>query len=391
MPSVLIVAGESSGDRHAAGLVRAFRDLDPSVRFFGTGGPALEGEGVELIASIADLALVGLFEIVRALPRVKRIFNRIVRECEARRPAAAVLVDSPDFNLRLAKALKKRGIPVLYYISPTVWAWRRGRLKTIRACVERMLLIFPFETEIYRAAGIPAVYVGHPLIERIKVGLDRTDFARKFSLDPDRPIIALLPGSRPSELKFHLPVLAAAAPRLRKEFGAQLVLVLAESLEEDVLNAGLPPAARDGLTVIRSRGYEAMAAAELILSSCGTATLEAALLGTPLIAFYRISPLTYALGRPLVRTRHYCIVNILAGAAVVPELIQKRFSAESLVNEARRLLASEDERARMKQAFARIRSQLGVERASLNAARELAALLERAARRKRESVSGDRS
>ena len=380
MTSILIIAGESSGDRHAAGLVRAFKGLDPSVRFFGTGGPALEGEGVELLASIKDLALVGVFEVLSSLPRVKRIFNHIVEECEARRPAAAVLVDSPDFNLRLAKALKKRGIPILYYISPTVWAWRRGRLKTIKANVDKMLLIFPFETEIYRKAGIPAAFVGHPLIEKIKIELGREAFARKFGLDPARRIITLLPGSRRSELSFHMPVLAEAAARIRNIFDAQLVLVLAESLEEDFLRSLLPASGLDGLTVIRTRGYEAMAASDLVLSSCGTATLETALLGTPLVSFYRISPLTYFLGRPFVRAQHYCIVNILAGEAVVSELIQGRFTADNLIAETRRLLDSEDERARMKASLAQIRSKLGEEKASTNAARELAALLKQAAK-----------
>lgn len=380
MTSILIVAGESSGDRHAAGLVRAFKGLDPSVRFFGTGGPALEGEGVELLASIKDLALVGVFEVLSSLPRVKRIFNHIVEECEARRPAAAVLVDSPDFNLRLAKALKKRGIPILYYISPTVWAWRRGRLKTIKANVDKMLLIFPFETEIYQEAGIPAAFVGHPLIEKIKIELGREAFARKFGLDPARRIITLLPGSRGSELSFHMPVLAEAAARIRDIFDAQLVLVLAESLEEDFLRSLLPAGGLDGLTVIRTRGYEAMAASDLVLSSCGTATLEAALLGTPLVSFYRISPLTYFFGRPFVRAQHYCIVNILAGEAVVSELIQGRFTADNLIAETRRLLDSEDERARMKTSLAQIRSKLGEEKASTNAARELAALLTRSAK-----------
>jgi lipid-A-disaccharide synthase len=378
MTSVLIVAGESSGDLHAAGLVRAFKGLDPSVRFFGTGGPALEGEGVELLASIKDLALVGVFEIISSLPRVKRIFNHIVEECEARRPAAAVLVDSPDFNLRLAKALKKRGIPVLYYISPTVWAWRRDRLKTIKANVDKMLLIFPFETKIYREADIPAAYVGHPLIEKINVELGREAFARKFGLDPERRIITLLPGSRRSELSFHVPVLAEAAARIRDIFGAQLVLVLAEGLEEDFLRSLLPAGGLDGLTVIRTRGYEAMASSDLVLSSCGTATLEAALLGTPLVSFYRISPLTYFFGRPFVRAQHYCIVNILAGETVVSELIQGRFTADNLIAETRRLLDSGNERARMKTAFAQIRSKLGEKKASTNAARELAALLEKA-------------
>jgi lipid-A-disaccharide synthase len=377
MASILIVAGESSGDRHAAGLVRAYRSLDPSARFFGTGGTALADEGVEILYPVRDLSLVGVTEILTALPRVKRIFRRIVAECEARRPAAAVLVDSPDFNLRLAKALKKRGVPVLYYISPTVWAWRRGRLKTIRACVDKMLLIFPFEREIYREAGVPAVYVGHPLVERLRVGLDRGAFARAHGLDAARPIITLLPGSRRSELRYHMPVVAEAAARLREGYGAQPVLVLADSLGEDDLTAALPAGGFDGLTVLRGSVHDALAASDLVLSACGTATLEAGLVGTPLIAFYRISRLTYALGRPFVRAKHYCIVNILAGEPVVPELIQNGFTAARLEAEARRLLDSDEERARMKRAFVEVRTLLGDESASPRAARELADLLRR--------------
>lgn len=375
MTSVLIVAGESSGDRHAAGLVRAFRTLDPSVRFFGTGGPALGGEGVEILSPIQDLSLVGVAEILTSLPRVKRIFDRVVAECEARRPAAAVLVDSPDFNLRLAKALRKRGVPVLYYISPTVWAWRRGRLKTIKANVDKMLLIFPFEREIFRKAGIPAVYVGHPLVERLEAGFDRGAFARRHGLDPSRRIVALLPGSRRSEIRYHMPVLAEAAARIRGAYGAQLVLVRADGLGEDELRVALPAGLAGGLTVVGGSAFDAMAASDLVLSACGTATLEAALAGTPLIAFYRISGLTYALGRPFVRAKHYCIVNILAGERVVPELIQRGFTADRLEAEARRLLDSDESRARMKKAFAEVRARLGDDKASPRAARELAALL----------------
>lgn len=375
MTSILIVAAESSGDRHAAGLVRAYKELDPAARFFGTGGSALAGQGVEILHSVRELSLVGVAEILTALPRVKRIFNRIVAECEARRPAAAVLVDSPDLNLRLAKALRRRGIPVLYYISPTVWAWRRGRLKTIKANVDKMLLIFPFERDIYREAGIPAVYVGHPLVERLKVDLDRAAFLRRQGLDPARRIVTLLPGSRRSELRYHTPVLAEAAARLRERFAVDLVLVLAEELSEADLEDALPPGGRAGLTVVRGGALEAMAASELVLSSCGTATLEAALLGIPLVAFYKISGLTYTFGRPFVRSGPYCIVNILAGETVVPELIQRGFTAGRLETEARRLLESDEARASMRVAFAAVRAGLGDDAASPGAARELAALI----------------
>lgn len=377
MASILVVAGESSGDRHAAGLVRAYKEIDPTPRFFGTGGDALAGQGVEILHDISELSLVGVAEVLTSLPRVRRIFKRIVAECEARRPAAAVLVDSPDLNLRLAKALHKRGIPVLYYISPTVWAWRRGRLKTIKANVAKMLLIFPFERGVYEKAGVPAVYVGHPLIERLGPRPDREAFLRRHGLDPSRRIVTLLPGSRRSELRYHMPVLAEAAARLRDRCAVETVLVLADGLDEGDLEASLRDGGRAGLVVTRGPVSDALAVSDLALSSCGTATLEAALAGTPLVAFYRISGLTYAFGRPFVRAKHYCIVNILSGAAVVPELIQSDFTPDRLEAEARRLLESDDARTRMKAAFAAVRTGLGDEEASPRAARELSALIGR--------------
>ncbi len=368
---VLIVAGEKSGDNYGAALVRAFREIDPAVSFFGVGGPAMDAAGVERLFPMDDLALIGLAEIVGHLPRLGRLFRRLAAEAARRRPAAAVLIDSPDFNLRLARRLKALGVPVLYYIGPTVWAWRPGRLRTIRRRVRKMLLIFPFEKEIYDRAGIPAAFVGHPLVERLGPTRDRAAFMSGLGLDPARPLVALMPGSRRGEIERHMPVLGPALAPIAASSGAQFVLIRAENLDGDDL-IGRLPAGAPPVTMIDRGAYDALSAADLVLSACGTANLEAALLGAPLLAFYRLSPLTFVLGRRLVRIRRFSIVNILAGRDLVPELIQKDFTAEALASAALRLLASAPEREAQRAEFSRLREILGNSPASRNAARELA-------------------
>jgi lipid-A-disaccharide synthase len=370
MKSILIVTGETSGDRYGAEVVREFRKGHGDTSFFGVGGERLAEEGVELSASIQELSAVGIFEVLVRLPQIRRVFARLNGEIQARNPAAAVLIDSPDFNLRLAKKLRKAGIPVLYYISPTVWAWRKSRLKLIRKLVTRMCLIFPFEKKLYDEAGIPAVFVGHPLKGKVTTRLSRDQFLAKHSLPRQGHLIALLPGSRRTEIKNHLPVLLAAARKLRTEIPARFLVVLAESIEPEYLRRYLPRG-ENGVEVVAEDRYEAIAYADLVLSSCGTANLETALLGTPFIAFYRLSPLTYYPFRRLVRIRSFSIVNILAGGQVVPELIQGNFTCDRLAHEARALLSSAAKRAEMKESFQRIARILGQGEAGQSVAREL--------------------
>ncbi|MCX6562748.1 MAG: lipid-A-disaccharide synthase [Candidatus Aminicenantes bacterium] len=374
--SLLIIAGEKSGENYGADVVRRFRALRPEIRFFGIGGTKMAAEGVDILVSMDALAVVGLFEVVSHLPRIRRIFNRIRSEVEIRRPAAAILIDSPDFNLRLAKKLHRLGVPVLYYIGPTVWAWRKGRLKTVKKYVRKMCLIFPFEEDIYRTAGVPARFVGHPLLERVRVAFGRDEFLSKYGLDPDKKLIVILPGSRRSEIRFHMPVLAEALERIRREVPSQFVFILAEDLDPGILEPLLPPGAPD-IKILGENAYEAMAAADLVLSACGTANLETALLETPLVAFYRLSTLTYRAGVKLVKVKDYSIVNILAGERIVPELIQRDFTADNLVREAKTILGSADLRSAMKARFRRIKSLLGRDSASANVALELNALIRR--------------
>jgi lipid-A-disaccharide synthase len=370
MGSILIIAGENSGEKHGAQLVRQFKKIQPSFTFYGIGGRHMAEEGVRLFYSVEDLALVGFFEIITHIPRLKRIFNHLEKETQRSSPVAAVLIDSPDFNLRLAKRLKKLSIPVLYYVSPTVWAWRRRRLKAIKKTVEKMLLIFPFEEKIYKQNSIPAIYIGHPLKERVKLSLSKENFLKKHKLDSEKITILILPGSRKSEVKYHMPTLIQAIEKIKREFDAQFLLLLAENLEEDQVTSVIPPHL-DKLKILRHDGYEALAYSDMALSSCGTANLEAALLGTPVVSFYRISPLSYHLGVRFVKIKNYSIVNILAGEKVIPELIQRHFTAENLLRETRRILGSETVRSEMRAHFDRINHLLGDKVASENAASEL--------------------
>ncbi|MDD8025060.1 MAG: lipid-A-disaccharide synthase, partial [Acidobacteriota bacterium] len=376
-PRIFLVAGEKSGDNLGAALLYAFRAEHPGMEAFGIGGSALAAAGLERLRPMEDLALIGLVEVVGHLPRLRRLLRSLLAEVRRRRPDAAVLIDSPDFNLRLAARLKKLGVPVLYYVSPTVWAWRPGRLRTIRRSVDRMMLIFPFEEAIYAKAGIPARYIGHPLLERVRTEKSRDEVRTRLGIGPERPLIAILPGSRAGEVARHMPVLMKAAVRIQASSNARFALLKADDLDEALLKSFIPPSLA-GLDIIDHSPYDVLAASDLALSACGTANLEAALLGVPLVTFYRVSPLTYLFGVKLIRIRLFSIVNILAGERLVPELIQKDFTPERLASEALRLLGSAADRDRMKRRFAEIKTGLGNEPASRNAARELDELIKRA-------------
>jgi lipid-A-disaccharide synthase len=376
MKSIFIAAGESSGERYGADVIREYRKIFPMSSFFGIGGKHMQAEGVDIVFPIEELSAIGIFEVLTRLPHFQKIFRHLEREVETRKPAAALLIDSPDFNLRLARKLKKYGIPVLYYISPTVWAWRSRRLKTIKKFVDRMLLIFPFETKIYADHNIPASYVGHPLKHKVKVQLSRTEFQNKHGLPAGEKMVLLLPGSRQTEVKNHLPVLMEAVRRMKDGIQARFLLLLAENMNPDLIARYMSNDSQ-AVRVLTEDGYEAMAYSEIALSACGTANLEVALLGTPLIAFYRVSPLTYYPFRRLVKIHDYSIVNILAGKTVVPELIQRRFTAAGLAETTKFILFSEEKKTAMRAEFERIKESLGEARAAENAALELEKIIAR--------------
>ncbi|MBI3931865.1 MAG: lipid-A-disaccharide synthase [Acidobacteria bacterium] len=373
-PRLLVSCGEPSGDLYAAELVRHIRIETPDLAVFGLGGDRLREQNADLVAHVRDLAVVGLLEVLRHLPRIREVFRRVLEEVDRDPPRAAVLVDYPDFNLRLARELRRRGIPVVYYVSPQVWAWRRGRIRAIRDTVTRMLVIFPFEEALYREAGVPVSFVGHPLVDLVRPPADRAGFLRGHGLDPARPVVALLPGSRPREVAHNLPPLAGAVRLLaERRPDLQFVLAVAPSLEMALFEE---PLAGLNVRTLAGATHAAVGIADLALVASGTATVETALLGTPMVVVYRLSPLTYALGRPLVRVPHYAMVNLIAERRVVPELIQQDFTAERVAQEAQALLEDAGRAARMRADLEEVRRRLGAPGASARAAAAVRDILE---------------
>lgn len=366
---LLISAGEPSGDVYAGELVARLRAARPDLDAFGLGGDAVAASGARLLAHVRDVAVVGLLEVLRHLGDLRALFDRLLAEADRERPDVAVLVDYPDFNLRLAAQLHRRGIPVVYYVSPQVWAWRRGRLKQIRRHVSRMLVLFPFEEAIYREARVPVTFVGHPLVERLAPLADRDAFVRGIGLDPGRPLVAVLPGSRSREVAHHRPALRGAAELMRaRRPDLQLVVAAAPGLSDDALE-GI------GLPIVRDRTQALLGAADAGIVASGTATVEAALLGLPMVVVYRLSPVTYALGRPLVRLDRFAMVNLIAGRDVVPELIQGDFTPERVAAETLRLLDDPERREAMRRDLADVSARLGAPGASDRAAEAVAAFL----------------
>jgi len=374
MPRLLISCGEPSGEFYAAELVAELRKRHPDLEAFGLGGDRLAATNVRLLAHLRDLAVVGLVEVLSHLRRLKRLFDSVVAEAARTRPDVAVLIDYPDFNLRLARELKKLGIPVVYYVSPQLWAWRRGRIKDVKRDVAKMLVIFPFEEQIYRDAGVPVAFVGHPLIDHVMPPLDRPAVAARLGLAAERPVIALLPGSRNKEVGFNLPPMLEAAKILR-ERRPELQFVLAAAPH---LRAGaFQDAAAAGVIVKEGVTREVLSSARVAIVASGTATVETALTLTPMVVVYRLSALTYALGKPLVSVSNYAMVNLIAGRVVAPELIQGDFTAGRVTEETLRVLDDGDERSEMLRGLAEVRDKLGKGGATVHAADEVDAFLRR--------------
>ncbi|HEX8071804.1 MAG TPA: lipid-A-disaccharide synthase [Pyrinomonadaceae bacterium] len=374
---LMIVAGEASGDAHAAALVRALRARAPDVpfEFFGATGRELRAAGVESVVEIDQLAIVGLVEIGRALPRFWRAFRALTRAAVARRPAAVVLVDWPDFNLKLARALKRRGLRVIYYISPQLWAWRAHRVRQVRRDVDLLLAILPFEPDWYARRGVAHVeFVGHPLTGTVAARYDRAEFCRRNNLDAARPLVALLPGSRHKELTRILPPMLAAARLLtRARPDAQFVVPLAPTrTRAEVAPLVAAFETEDGaraltLRVVEGATREALAAADAAAVASGTATLETALLCTPLVVVYKESALNWhTLGR-LISTEHFGLVNLVAGERLAPELMQDDFTPARLAAELSRLLDAEHN-ATMRARLRTVAARLGAGGASARAA-----------------------
>jgi lipid-A-disaccharide synthase len=369
----MISCGEPSGDLYAGALTRALLAQAPDVAVYGFGGDRLRAAGAELLGHFHGLSVTGLSEVLRTLPRTWRMYRHLIAEAERRRPDVFVAIDFADFNFRLGQALHARGIPVVYYISPQLWAWRPGRIHTMRRFVREVLVIFPFEAPIYERAGIPVSFVGHPLVELTGDTRPRDAFLASIGLAAGSPTIGLLPGSRRNEVHATWPVLMDAAGQLHGRVpGVQFVVARAPGLPDDLFQA---PGA-DGLRValVQDDTDAVIAASDVVVTASGTATVQTALHGTPMVIVYRLSPLTYRLGRPFVKVDTFGMVNLIAGRRIVPELIQDDFTATRVVAEVERYLTDAGYTAGVRQSLSEVREALGGVGASARAAARILAL-----------------
>jgi lipid-A-disaccharide synthase len=352
---------------YAGALARELQQLDPSVSIAGFGSEKLRDAGARLVADFKGLSVTGLVEVARVLPRTYGVYRQLLADAAANRPDVFVPIDFPDFNFRLARGMRKLGIPVVYYISPQLWAWRPGRLKTMAQIADRVLVIFPFEEEIYRRAAIPVEWVGHPLLDLAQPPARRETFLASAGLDPRQPVIALLPGSRPNELRAILPRLLPTAAIIRGVVpAAQFVIARAPHLADDLFKDAIE--ARPRIAIVEAATDDVLAAADVAIVASGTVTVQAALHECPMVVVYRLSPLTYRLGRPFVKVDTFAMANLVAGHKVVPEMIQDDFTPEAVAAQTLALLRDPEASSRMRAELRTVRAKLGAPGATRRAA-----------------------
>jgi lipid-A-disaccharide synthase len=366
----MISCGEPSGDLYAGALASEILKIEPGAAISGFGSDRLRAAGASLVGDFKGLSVTGLTEALRVIPRSWQNYRALVRAAADERPDVFVPIDFPDFNFFPARAMHKRGIPVVYYISPQLWAWRRGRLKTMKRVADRVLVIFPFEAPFYEAEGVPVTFVGHPLLELTPAPVAREPFLRGHGLDPSRPVVALLPGSRRNELRAILPDLVRTAGAIAARLpAAQFLIARAPHLDETLL-APLAdwPSGASRPVVVEGQTDAVLASADVAVVASGTVTVQAALHGCPMVVVYRVGPITYTLGKPLVHVDTYAMVNLVAGARVVPELIQDDFTPDAAAAEALKVLLDPAHAAKVKSDLAAVRGKLGTAGASRRAA-----------------------
>lgn len=372
MKRIMIVAGEASGDLHGSNLVRSALSLDPDLKFYGLGGENLRNAGIDLLFDLEHQGLFGFLEIVSSLRSTIGIYRSLKASLTRDRPSAVVLIDYPDFNLRLAKSAKRLGIPVFYYISPQLWAWRQGRVKKVDRYVDRMAVVFPFEPDFYQRHGVEVSFVGHPLLDVMDPPRPKEEVKTELGFDPSQSLLGLLPGSRMSEIKAHLPLMLESARRLNagRPNGVALAVAQADSLGSGELTPFLELGPKD-VKLVAGHTHDLQNAADVILTASGTATLETALMLTPMVVIYRLKLLSYQIFRRMVKIEHVAMANLIAGEEVVPELLQNDARPDNIVTELNRILDSPEDRRRMVEGLTLIRKKLGGQGASLRAARLL--------------------
>ena len=366
---VLLVAGEASGDLHGSGVVRALKELRPELDLFGIGGDRMKREGMDVVVHIARMSFMGFAEVLKNLGTIRQVMRMMEGLLETRRPDVVVLIDYPGFNLRFAKRAARKGIPVLYYISPQVWAWHRSRVRKMKGSVRSMKVVFPFEVDIYRNEGMDVEFVGHPIVERIGCRTSREEFFALHGLDPRKKLLALLPGSRLQEIQHILPVMLEAARLLSDNGHVQVALGVAPNLGVSPILPHLKEGS--GVTLVENATYDLMAHADAAVVTSGTATLETGWFGTPMVVVYKTSPVTFFIGRLLVSVPYIGLVNIVAGKKVAPELIQRELTAQNLVKTVQPLLNDGVSVAAMRTELSVIRERLGKPGASRLVAKEI--------------------
>lgn len=368
MKRVMIIAGEASGDLHGSGVVRELKRIDPNIDIYGVGGDRMKREGMNLIYDIRELGFMGFFEVLKHIPFVRTMERTLEQIVKLKRPDVLVLIDYPGFNLRFAAIAKRYNVKIVYYISPQVWAWNKGRVKNMRGLVDKMLVIFPFEVDFYKHEGIDAEFVGHPLLEVLESQLDKQSLCKRYGIDSGKQIIALFPGSRLQEIENIFPSMLRAARGVAAELNMEIAVGVAPTLEEKYFRTFFKV---DGVHLVKGATYELMQHAHFAFVTSGTATLETACFGTPMFVVYRTSWLTYIVGRAMVRVKNIGLVNIVAEKRIVPEFIQHQATAKNLMRSALKLLRDPDRLLEMKSELARIRGLLGAHGASRTVAERI--------------------
>jgi len=342
---------------YGAQLIEALRHRDPSLEFFGVGGDRMRAAGCDTVIDSKDLAVVGITEILSHLPKILRLYRSLIREADRRRPDLAIVIDSPAFNWRVARQMKRRGIRTVYYVAPQFWAWRQGRVRLLRDYIDKALVIFPFEEKFYRDRGVDATFVGHPLAELPHPAIPREAYAEQFNLDPAKPWITLMPGSRMKEVRMNLPTILESVGLLGDQY--EYMIPVAPTLDRDFLvsAAATSGPAPEGVRLV-PEALSALWHSRAGIIASGTATVEAAMMNTPFVMVYRVSPLTYLLGKPRVKVPRFAMVNLIAGEEVVPELVQQDFTAPKVVSCLEKILTDGPERERMLAGLTRVKTTL---------------------------------